>query len=140
MPLLGMPAHHIAKAGQLNLLYQYWIHTETIDKLPAPIEAVFNTPSHHRVHHGANPQYLDKNYGGILILWDKLFGTFEPELRRVKYGLTTNIETFNPVKVGYHETVDIMRDVIRRKGLKNKVKSVLGRTGWRPTDELDTAA
>ena len=140
MPLLGMPAHHIAKAGQLNLLYQYWIHTETIDKLPAPIEAVFNTPSHHRVHHGANPQYLDKNYGGILILWDKLFGTFEPELRRVKYGLTTNIETFNPVKVGYHETVDIVKDVVRRKGLKNKVKSVLGRTGWRPADELDTAA
>ena len=140
MPLLGMPAHHIAKAGQLNLLYQYWIHTETIDKLPAPIEAVFNTPSHHRVHHGANPQYLDKNYGGILILWDKLFGTFEPELRRVKYGLTTNIETYNPVKVGYHETVDIVRDVVRRKGLKNKLKSVLGRTGWRPADELDTAA
>ena len=140
MPFLGMPAHHIAKAGQLNLLYQYWIHTETIDKLPAPIEAVFNTPSHHRVHHGANPQYLDKNYGGILILWDKLFGTFEPELRRVKYGLTTNIETYNPVKVGYHETVDIVRDVVRRKGLKNKLKSVLGRTGWRPADELDTAA
>ena len=111
MPLLGMPAHQIAKAGQLNLLYQYWIHTETIDKLPAPIEAVFNTPSHHRVHHGANPQYLDKNYGGILILWDKLFGTFEPELRRVKYGLTTNIETFNPVKVGYHETVAIVKEV-----------------------------
>lgn len=140
MPLLGMPVHQIAKAGQLNLLYQYWIHTETIDKLPSPIEAVFNTPSHHRVHHGANPQYLDKNYGGILILWDKLFGTFEPELRRVKYGLTTNIKTFNPVRVGYHETVDIVKDVIRRKGLKNKVKSVLGRTGWRPAEEFDAAA
>ncbi|MEM9519197.1 MAG: sterol desaturase family protein [Actinomycetota bacterium] len=140
MPLLGMPAHHIAKAGQLNLLYQYWIHTELIDKLPAPVEAVFNTPSHHRVHHGANPQYIDKNYGGILILWDKLFGTFEPEVRRVKYGLTKNVNTFNPIKVGYHETVDIVRDAVRRNGWRNKVRSVLGRTGWQPDDELDSAA
>ena len=82
-----------------------------IDRLPKPIEAVFNTPSHHRVHHGANPQYLDKNYGGILILWDRWFGTFEPEVRRIKYGLTTNIETFNPLRIGYHEFIDIARDV-----------------------------
>lgn len=140
MPLLGMPPHHIAKAGQLNLLYQYWIHTETIDRLPKPIEAVFNTPSHHRVHHGANPQYLDKNYAGVWIIWDKLFGTFEPEVRRVKYGLTKNVETFNPVKVGYHETLDIVKDVIRRPGWRNKLRSVFGRTGWRPDDELETAA
>ena len=74
---------------------------------------MLNTPSHHRVHHGANQQYLDKNYGGILIVWDKLFGTFEPEVRRIKYGLTKNIRTFNPIKVGYHEFVDIARDVRR---------------------------
>ena len=111
MPWLGIPAHHVAKAGQLNLLYQYWIHTEAIDRLPKPVEAVFNTPSHHRVHHGANPQYLDKNYGGILIVWDRLFGTFEPEVRRVKYGLTKNIHTYNPIRIGYHEFVDIARDV-----------------------------
>ena len=140
MPLLGMPPHHIAKAGQLNLLYQYWIHTEAIDKLPKPVEAVFNTPSHHRVHHGANPQYLDKNYAGIWIVWDKLFGTFEPEVRRVKYGLTKNIDTFNPVKIGYHETIDIVKDAVRRKGWRNKVRSVFGRTGWRPDDEVEPAA
>ena len=132
MPLFGIPAHHVAKAGQLNLLYQYWIHTETIDKLPAPVEAVFNTASHHRVHHGANPQYLDKNYGGILIIWDRMFGTFEPEFRRIKYGLTKNIETFNPVRIGYHEFVDIARDVRAATGWRNKLRHVFGRPGWRP--------
>ena len=132
MPLLGIPAHHVAKAAQINLLYQYWIHTEAIDRLPQPIEAVFNTPSHHRVHHGANPQYLDKNYGGILIIWDRLFGTFEPELRRVKYGLTKNIKTFDPVRIGYHEFVDIAHDVRTTPGWKNKFRQVFGRPGWQP--------
>jgi sterol desaturase/sphingolipid hydroxylase (fatty acid hydroxylase superfamily) len=133
MPLLGIPAHHVAKAGQINLLYQYWIHTEAIDKLPRPLEAVLNTPSHHRVHHGANPQYLDKNYGGILIVWDKLFGTFEPEVRRIKYGLTKNIRTYNPIRIGYHEFVDIARDVVRATGWRNKLGHVVRRPGWRPT-------
>ena len=133
MPLLGIPAHHVAKAGQINLLYQYWIHTEAIDRLPRPVEAVFNTPSHHRVHHGANPQYLDKNYGGILIVWDKLFGTFEPEVRRIKYGLTKNIHTYNPIRIGYHEFVDIARDVRRATGWRNKLGHVFGRPGWQPT-------
>ncbi|HEY5662777.1 MAG TPA: sterol desaturase family protein [Ilumatobacter sp.] len=132
MPLLGIPARHVAKAGQLNLLYQYWIHTEAIDRLPAPVEAVFNTPSHHRVHHGANPQYLDKNYGGILIVWDRLFGTFEPELRRVKYGLTKNIETFSPVRIAYHEFVDIARDVRRAACWRDRLGYVFRRPGWQP--------
>jgi len=133
MPLLGIPANQVAKAGQLNLLYQYWIHTEAIDRLPKPIEAVFNTPSHHRVHHGADRQYLDRNYGGVLIVWDKLFGTFEPEIRRVTYGLTKNIETYNPLRVGYHEFIDIGRDVIRTPGLRSKLRHVFGRPGWTPT-------
>jgi len=132
MPLIGLPARHVAKAGQLNLLYQYWIHTEAIDRLPKPIEAVFNTPSHHRVHHGANPQYLDKNYGGILIIWDKLFGTFEPEVRRIKYGLTKNIKTLNPVRIGYHEFVDIARDVRGASNWRDRLRYVFGRPGWRP--------
>jgi sterol desaturase/sphingolipid hydroxylase (fatty acid hydroxylase superfamily) len=132
MPLLGIPAHHVIKAGQINLLYQYWIHTEAIDKLPAPIEAVLNTPSHHRVHHGANPQYLDKNYGGILIVWDKLFGTFEPEVRRIKYGLTRNIHTFNPVRIAYHEFADIARDVRRATSWRDRFGYVFRRPGWQP--------
>ena len=75
-------------------------HRARSRKLPRCFEAVLNTPSHHRVHHGSNEQYLDRNYGGILIIWDRLFGTFEPEGERVRYGLTTNIDTFNPVRVG----------------------------------------
>jgi sterol desaturase/sphingolipid hydroxylase (fatty acid hydroxylase superfamily) len=134
MPLLGIPLNQTARAGQLNLLYQYWIHTELIDRLSPGTEAVMNTPSHHRVHHGANPQYLDKNYAGILITWDKLFGTFEPEVRRVKYGLTKNIKTFNPVKVGYHEMADIARDVRRAKGWRNKLGYVWKHPGWAPED------
>ncbi len=131
MPLFGIPAHHVVKAGQLNLLYQYWIHTEAIDKLPRPVEAVFNTPSHHRVHHGANPQYLDKNYGGILIVWDRIFGTFEPEVRRIKYGLTKNVDSFDPIRIGYHEFVDIARDVRGASGWRNRLRHVFGRPGWR---------
>ena len=132
MPLLGYKAKTTFRAGQLNLLYQYWIHTETIDRLPKPLEAVLNTPSLHRVHHGANPQYLDKNYGGILIIWDKLFGTFEPEVRRIKYGLTKNISTYNPLRIAYHEYAAIGRDVRAARGLKNKLRHVFGPPGWTP--------
>ncbi|HEY7627243.1 MAG TPA: sterol desaturase family protein [Ilumatobacteraceae bacterium] len=140
MPLLGFPTAKTAKAGQLNLLYQYWIHTETIDRLPALAEEVLNTPSHHRVHHGANEQYLDKNYAGILILWDKLFGTFEPELRRVKYGLTKNIDTYNPLRIAYHEMADIARDVRHATGLRSKLRHVFGRPGWTPVTPQRLAA
>ena len=132
MPLLGFPLKRTMRAAQLNLLYQYWVHTEAVDRLPAAAEAVLNTPSHHRVHHGSNPQYLDKNYGGILIIWDKLFGTFEPEVRTVRYGLTKNIDTYNPLLIGYHEFLDIARDASRAKGLRSKLRHVFGRPGWSP--------
>jgi sterol desaturase/sphingolipid hydroxylase (fatty acid hydroxylase superfamily) len=132
MPLLGFPLKKTMRAAQLNLLYQYWFHTEAIDRLPAAAEAVLNTPSHHRVHHGSNPQYLDKNYGGILIIWDKLFGTFEPEVRTVRYGLTKNINTHNPLLIGYHEFIDIGRDVARARGMRAKLHHVFGRPGWSP--------
>ena len=132
MSMLGYGSSTIRKAGQINLLYQYWIHTEAIDRLPDAAEQVLNTASHHRVHHGANQQYLDKNYGGILIVWDKMFGTFEPEVRRIKYGLTKNIHTFNPIKVGYHEFVDITRDVRRAPRLRDKLGYVFKHPGWKP--------
>ncbi len=132
MPLLGFPRHRIARAGQLNLLYQYWIHTEAIDRLPARLEQVLNTPSNHRVHHGANRQYLDRNYGGILIVWDKLFGTFEPERRTVRYGLTTNVATYHPLRLAYAEFAAIGRDVRRASGWRAKLGHVFGRPGWTP--------
>ena len=79
LPLLGVPPWMVFTSFSISLVYQFWIHTERIGTLPRPIEFVFNTPSHHRVHHGMDPQYLDRNYGGILIIWDRLFGTFQPE-------------------------------------------------------------
>jgi sterol desaturase/sphingolipid hydroxylase (fatty acid hydroxylase superfamily) len=106
-PLVFLGVHPLLLGfvGALNLLYQYWIHTEAIDRLPKWFEAVFNTPSHHRVHHGTNPEYLDTNYAGILILWDKMFGTFvqeDPEID-INYGLVNNIGTYNPIKIAFTE-------------------------------------
>ncbi|PRP97694.1 Fatty acid hydroxylase superfamily protein [Enhygromyxa salina] len=97
LALLGIPVEVFLLAYALDLLYQFFIHTELVRKLPAPIEWVFNTPSHHRVHHGVQDQYLDKNYGGILIGWDRLFGTFEAEGERVVYGTTVPVHSYNPV-------------------------------------------
>ena len=98
LALLGIRPELIKTARDLNLLYQYWIHTDTIRRL-GRFETAFNTPSHHRVHHGSNREYLDRNHGSILIVWDKLFGTFEPELEPVVYGLTKNIHTYNPARI-----------------------------------------
>jgi sterol desaturase/sphingolipid hydroxylase (fatty acid hydroxylase superfamily) len=110
MARMGIRPALIAQARAINLLYQYWIHTETIGKL-GPAEEVLNTPSHHRVHHGSNPQYIDRNHGSILIVWDRLFGTFEREDEPVIYGLTKNVGTYNPAVVITHEYRDILRDV-----------------------------
>ena len=117
------------QARGVNLLYQYWIHTETIRKL-GPFETVLNTPSHHRVHHGSNQQYLDRNHGSILIIWDRLFGTFEPEDEPVVYGLTKNIDTFNPAQIATHEHVDMLRDVGRSTTWRERLCFVVRGPGW----------
>ena len=103
LPLLGFHPAMILFQLSISLLYQFWIHTEAIDKMPNWFEAIFNTPSPHRVHHGSNPIYLDRNHAGILIIWDKMFGTFQTELasENVKYGLVKNINTYNPVKIAF---------------------------------------
>ncbi|MDH4171318.1 MAG: sterol desaturase family protein [Acidimicrobiia bacterium] len=132
MHALGFSPAQVARAGQLNLLYQYWVHTEVIDRLSAPAEAVLNTASHHRVHHGANAQYLDRNYAGILIVWDRLFRSFEPEGDRITYGLTKNIDTFNPLRIATHEHRDIIRDVRRASDWRERVNYVFGPPGWTP--------
>jgi sterol desaturase/sphingolipid hydroxylase (fatty acid hydroxylase superfamily) len=93
---------------------------------------VFNTPSHHRVHHGSNHQYLDRNYGGILIIWDRLFGSWEPEGERVRYGLTTQLETFHPVRVAFHEYLALARDVRAADGFSTKAQVPLRGPGWTP--------
>jgi sterol desaturase/sphingolipid hydroxylase (fatty acid hydroxylase superfamily) len=130
--LLGFQPWQWAVVHGFNLLYQFWIHTERIDRL-GPLEWVLNTPSHHRVHHGTNRQYLDRNYGGILIVFDRLFGTFEPERERVVYGLTTNITSHNPVYVAWHEFAAIARDVRAAGAWRDRAGYVLGHPGWQPT-------
>lgn len=113
--LLGFHPAMVLFSGGLNLIYQFWIHTEAIDRMPRWFEAVFNTPSHHRVHHGRNPEYLDANYAGTLIVWDRLFGTFVPEDRNnpPEYGLVRNIATWNPIRVAFHEWAALARDALR---------------------------
>lgn len=125
-----------------SLLYQFWIHTEAIDRLPAPLELVLNTPSHHRVHHGANPRYLDANYAGVLIIWDRLFGTFTPELdaEPVRYGLVKNIETYNPLRIAFHEWIAIAQDVRQARSWDERWMYLFGPPGWSPDGSRQTSA
>ena len=130
--LLGVPVTVVLASWSINLLYQFWIHTEAIDKLWGWFELVFNTPSHHRVHHGSQSQYLDRNYGGVLIVWDRLFGTFEPEGERVRYGLTKNIETHNPLRVATHEYAAIWQDLRGASSWRDRAGYLLHGPGWAP--------
>ena len=111
--LFGFHPLLIGFVASLNLLYQFWIHTEAIHKMPRWFEYIFNTPSHHRVHHGTNPRYLDSNFAGIFITWDKLFGTFVPEQtdEKIAYGIIKPVGTFNPVKIAFIELINIFKDV-----------------------------
>ncbi len=132
LALLGFHPVMIVVQQSISLLYQYWIHTEAIGRLPRPLEWVLNTPSHHRVHHASNPRYLDKNYAGILIIWDRLFGTFEPEGERPVYGLTKNLTTFNPVRIAFHEFAAIARDVAKPGTLRQRLGYVFRNPAWTP--------
>ena len=134
MPALGFEPWMVLLAQAWSLIYQFWIHTERIRRLPRPLEAVLNTPSHHRVHHGSNEVYLDRNYGGILIVWDKLFGTYAPEGERVRYGLTKNIHTYNPVRAAFHEYVAMWHDMQarRRRRRPDSGSSTTAPAGRRP--------
>jgi sterol desaturase/sphingolipid hydroxylase (fatty acid hydroxylase superfamily) len=127
--LFGVRPELIVSARGINLLYQYWIHTDSIRQL-GPFEQLFNTPSHHRVHHGVNQEYLDRNHGSILILWDRLFGTFEREGAPVVYGLTKNIKTFEPTRVMTHEHADMLRDVSGATTWKERLSFVVRGPGW----------
>lgn len=139
LPLLGVPPWMVFFSFSISLIYQFWIHTERVGKLRAPIEFLFNTPSHHRVHHGVNPEYLDKNYGGILIIWDRLFGTFQQETVRPRYGLTKPVDTYNIWRLQTHEYVAIARDVARAGRWRDRLGFVFGPPGWRPAS-ADTSA
>lgn len=132
LPMIALGVHPavLAFAGSISLVYQFWIHTERIDRMWAPIEAVWNTPSHHRVHHASQGSYLDRNFAGMWIVWDRMFGSFEPEVERPTYGLTKNIETYNPVRVAFHEYAEIGRDLRTTRGLRSRVALLFRRPGW----------
>ncbi|MTI23143.1 sterol desaturase family protein [Fulvivirga sp. RKSG066] len=114
-------------AHQVAVLYQFWIHTEYIRKLPRPIEYIFTTPSHHRVHHARNEKYLDKNYGSTFIIWDRMFGTFQPEEEQADYGITTPVNSYNPIYLCFHEWIDIFKDVKKSKSFKEAYAMVFTR-------------
>ena len=140
--LLGFHPAMVLFVGGLNLIYQFWIHTEAINKLPRWFEAIFNTPSHHRVHHGRNARYLDANYAGVLIIWDKMFGTFVPEdpEEPVEYGLVQNLGTFNPLRVAFHEWLGIFQDVSRPGlSLRDRLYYAFHRPGWSHDGSRDTS-
>lgn len=132
LPLLGVPPWMVFASFSVNLIYQFWVHTERIDKLWAPFEFVFNTPSHHRVHHGMDPEYLDKNYGGILIIWDRMFGSYAEELFRPHYGLTKPVNTFNIWTLQTHEYTAIARDVRACARFRDRLGYIFGPPGWMP--------
>ena len=130
---VGFSAKAILTMYAFNLFYQFFIHTEVIGKLPRWIEWFVNTPSHHRVHHGTNPEYIDRNYGGALIVWDRLFNSFTEEKAPVKYGALHPVTSHQPFFVGFHLWADIFRDVMASRSWKDRLLHILAPPDWKET-------
>ena len=133
LALLGFHPVMLGFVAAVNAIYQFWIHTEAIGRLPGWFEAVFNTPSHHRVHHARNARYLDANYAGTFMIWDRMFGTFVPEVDEepCRYGLVKNLDTFNPIRIAFHEWVGMARDALKPGlSLKARFLYVMGPPGY----------
>ncbi len=139
--LIGFPPAMIFFVAGLNLVYQFWIHTEQIGRLPRWFEAVMNTPSHHRVHHAVNPRYLDRNYAGVFIVWDRLFGTFQPEQDddRPRYGIVKSLPTLNPLWAAVHEWVAMARDAAAARSPRELAGRLFGPPGWQPDGKGETS-
>lgn len=131
--LIGFHPAMVVFVGAVNLIYQFWIHTELINRM-GPFEWIFNTPSHHRVHHATNPKYLDANYAGALIIWDRMFGTFVKEdvEERPHYGIVKNLGTFNPLVISFHEWIGMAKDVMKARSLRDVGGYLFGPPGWSP--------
>jgi sterol desaturase/sphingolipid hydroxylase (fatty acid hydroxylase superfamily) len=140
MPLVGFHPIMVMTMQSVSLIYQFWIHTEAVHKLPRPVELIFNTPSHHRVHHGTDLKYLDRNHAGILIIWDRMFGTFKNEEERPSYGLTKNIESFNPVVVAFKTWADLFIKARHAGSLKNSLNYFIRPPGWSHDGSTKTAS
>lgn len=137
---IGFDPVMIATCGAVNLIYQFWIHTEAVGRLPRWIEAVMNTPSHHRVHHAINPVYLDRNYAGVLIVWDRLFATFQPERddQRIQYGIVRQLGSFNLLWAVFHEWIGMAKDVWRAPW-RHKLSYLVRAPGWTHDGSRDTS-
>lgn len=134
--LIGVSPEVTLAMYAVNLAYQFFVHTEAVRKLPAWFEYVFVTPSHHRVHHGRNPQYIDKNYGGVLIIFDRLFGTFEEEVEPVEYGIVRQVHSNNIITLNFHEFVDMVKDMMKPGPLSQRLKHLWAPPEWeRPAAE-----
>jgi len=131
LAILGFDPTILAVVAGIDILYQFWIHTQLIKKL-GPLEWVLNTPSHHRVHHGVNPQYVDKNYAGVFIIWDRLFGTFEEEKEEVVYGITSPVKTWNPAWANVHYYVDLATQARKCTNIADKLHVWVAPPGWKP--------
>jgi sterol desaturase/sphingolipid hydroxylase (fatty acid hydroxylase superfamily) len=129
IPLLGFHPLVFLITYQLLVLYQFWVHTELIHRLPAVVEYLWVTPSHHRVHHGRNVHYIDRNYGASLIIWDRMFGTFQTEDEKPVYGLTKPLNSYNPIYLNFHEWADLYRDIRKAGSLRKAIHLLIGRTG-----------
>ncbi len=140
MPLIGFHPIMILSMQAISLIYQFWIHTETIRKMPYFLELVLNTPSHHRVHHGSDIKYLDRNHAGILIIWDRMFGTFVEEGETPTYGLTRNIDTYNPFKIAFNEWRGIFNDLRKSRNLRQFLGYLFGPPGWSHDNTRKTTA
>jgi len=139
--LIGFPLPMIAFVHGINLVYQFWIHTEAIGRFPRWFEAVMNTPSHHRVHHATNARYLDANYAGVFIVWDRMFGTFVPESGQdvPRYGIVGNIASFNPLRIALHGWVALGQDLIRARSPREALLYLFAPPGWSPDGSRDTS-
>lgn len=126
LALLGFPLWAYVFMHGFNLLYQFWIHTELVDKLPRPVEFFLNTPSHHRVHHGVNTQYLDKNYAGVFMIWDRMFGTFVEEDEKVRYGITTPLASYNWLWINSHAWAEMWSAMKTKKTILGKIRCIYG--------------
>jgi sterol desaturase/sphingolipid hydroxylase (fatty acid hydroxylase superfamily) len=140
--LMGFDPAMVFFCAGINLVYQFWIHTEVVGRMPRWFEAVMNTPSHHRVHHAVNPRYLDRNYAGVFIVWDKMFGTFEPERdeERPRYGIVRQLGSFNILWAAFHEWVGITRDMWSAPGWLNKLNYLIREPGWSHDGSRETSA
>ena len=134
LAFIGFNPYMFATIASLQTLYQFWIHTKVIDKMPAWYEFIFATPSHHRVHHGVNPKYIDKNHAGTLIIWDRIFGTFQAEEEEVVYGITTQPKSWNPLWVNFEYWIDLFKDMAKAHKPSDAIKMMVMAPGWKPAE------